>query len=344
MSTHLAADPTATGAAVFPARPEWLTLSAALADEVGVIADREDLLVTIAPGAGGGAPACFYPARALIELDGTHLGVDPATVTPANLSDGARYAVTWGALTHECGHAKHTTWQPPKDAPPAVVAAAMLLEEPRMEAAQVRRRPDDRHWLRASAKGIVAADLHLFANPATAPKMTKPDAARATALLLARADGGILTPAEVAPVRRVITDVLGTATMDTLRIIWRTALRTADDDADTMLELGRQWCEIVGTDPNTPPGSGAAGTPDPTATPDPSGSGNAPGTPIGSGAPSPSGGASIGTPAPSPLAGAIEAVLDNVAATVAHEKAPEDPATRAAAAQARENAAKEIAD
>ena len=344
MSTHLAADPTATGAAVFPARPEWLTLSAALADEVGVIADREDLLVTIAPGAGGGAPACFYPARALIELDGTHLGVDPATVTPADIGDRARYAVTWGALTHECGHAKHTTWQPPKDAPPAVVAAAMLLEEPRMEAAQVRRRPDDRHWLRASAKGIVAADLHLFANPATAPKMTKPDAARATALLLARADGGILTPAEVAPVRRVITDVLGTATMDTLRIIWRTALRTADDDADTMLELGRQWCEIVGTDPNTPPGSGAAGTPDPTATPDPSGSGNAPGTPIGSGAPSPSGGASIGTPAPSPLAGAIEAVLDNVAATVAHEKAPEDPATRAAAAQARENAAKEIAD
>jgi hypothetical protein len=65
MTTHLVADPTATGAVVFPARPEWLTLSAALVDEVEVIADREDLLVTIAPGAGGGAPACFYPARAL---------------------------------------------------------------------------------------------------------------------------------------------------------------------------------------------------------------------------------------------------------------------------------------
>ena len=61
MTTHLVADPDATGAAVFPARPEWLTLSAALTDEVDVIADREDLLVTIAPGAGGGAPACFLP-------------------------------------------------------------------------------------------------------------------------------------------------------------------------------------------------------------------------------------------------------------------------------------------
>lgn len=93
MNTHLAADPTATGAAVFPARPEWLTLSAALADEVPVIADREDLLVSIAPGAGGGAPACFYPARALVEVDGDHLGVDPA-----NISDRTRYAATWRYL------------------------------------------------------------------------------------------------------------------------------------------------------------------------------------------------------------------------------------------------------
>ena len=151
MTAHLVTDPDATGAAVFPARPEWLTLSTALVDEVDIIADREDLLVTIAPGAGGGAPARFLPARALIEVDGTHLGVDPATVDPANLADRTRYATTWGLLTHECGHAKHTAWEPPDDAPPAAVEAAMLLEEPRMEAAQVRRRPDDRHWLRASA-------------------------------------------------------------------------------------------------------------------------------------------------------------------------------------------------
>jgi hypothetical protein len=98
MSIHLAADPTATGAAVFPARPEWLTLSAALADGVPVIADREDLLVSIAPGAGGGAPGCFYPARTLVEVDGDHLGVDPATVNPANISDRTRYAATWRYL------------------------------------------------------------------------------------------------------------------------------------------------------------------------------------------------------------------------------------------------------
>ncbi|WP_027946980.1 VWA domain-containing protein [Amycolatopsis taiwanensis] len=318
MSTHLATDPAATGAAVFPTHPEWLTLSAALAEEVGVIADREDLLVSIAPGAGGGAPACFYPARALIEVDGTHLGVDPATVNPANLSDRPRYATTWGLLTHECGHAKHTAWEPPKDAPPAVVDAAMLLEEPRMEAAQIRRRPDDRHWLRASARGIVAADLHLFADPARAPQMTRTDAARAAALLLARVDGGILTRVEADPLARVIDNVLG-ADLGKLRAVWRKALHTADNDGEAMLDLGRQWCEIVGTDPNTPPNPGAA--------PDQSSSPN-----------------SSSTPSPSPLAGAIAAVLDTVASKVASEKAPEDPATRAAAAQARENIAKKIAD
>jgi hypothetical protein len=49
VSTHFAADPTASGAAVFPARPEWLTVSAAFADEVPVIADRDDLVVSVAP-------------------------------------------------------------------------------------------------------------------------------------------------------------------------------------------------------------------------------------------------------------------------------------------------------
>ncbi|QYN20154.1 VWA domain-containing protein [Amycolatopsis sp. DSM 110486] len=319
MTTHITIDPTATGPAVFPARPEWLTLSVALADEVPIIADRDDLLVSVAPGAGGGAPACFYPARALIEVDGNHLGVDPATIDPANLSDRASYAPAWGALTHECGHAKHTAWEPPHDAPPAVVAAAMLLEEPRMEAAHVRRRPDDRHWLRACVKGIVAADLHLFADPATAPQLTPADAAHTAALLLGRADGGVLTRAEVAQVASVVEDVLGAEVLDKLRAVWREALCTADDDATTMLDLGRRWCEILGTDPNTPAEPGTP--PDPSGTPDPDGP----------------------TADPSPLADAIASVLNEVAANVAQEKAPEDPAAVAAAERAAEDAAERTA-
>ncbi|NRN65746.1 von Willebrand factor A [Kibdelosporangium sp. 4NS15] len=317
MTAHLVADPGATGAAVFPARPEWLTLSAALADEVPVIADREDLLVSIAPGAGGGAPACFDPARAVIEIDGTHLGVDPATVDPANLADRARYATAWGLLTHECGHAKHTAWDAPEGTPPAVIAAAMLLEEPRMEAAQIRRRPDDRHWLRASATNLILADTDAT-DPARAPKMTTADAAHTAALVLARVDGGILTATETAPVATVVESILGADMLAELRALWREALRTADDDAEAMIGLGRRWCKVIGTDPDSP----------------------TPPDPASSSAPDPSG----GSPVPSPLTEAIGKALANVARAVADEPPPEDPAVVAAAAKAAEDAAREDAE
>ncbi|MBW4717361.1 VWA domain-containing protein [Saccharothrix obliqua] len=307
MNSHLTVDPDAVGAAVLPARPEWLALSTALVDEVEIIADREDLLVTIAPGAGGGAPACFYPARALIEVDGNHLGVDPATVDPASLADRTRYATTWGLLTHECGHAKHTAWEPPDDAPPAVVAAAMLLEEPRMEAAQVRRRPDDRHWLRASATDLILTETDA-ADPARAPQMTKADAAHTAALLLARVDGGILTATETAPVAAMVENILGADLLAELRGLWREALNTTDDDADAMIDLGRRWCQAIGTDPDNPDAN--------------------PGVPAPSGV-------------PSPLTQAIGQALANVARAVAEEAPPPDPATVAATRQAVDNAAHE---
>ncbi|MFD4636898.1 VWA domain-containing protein [Lentzea sp. NPDC058436] len=301
MTAHLVADPDVTGAAIFPARQDWLTLSAALADEVPVIADRDDLLVTIAPGAGGGAPACFYPARAVIEVDGDQLEVDPATVDPANLSDRARYPVTWGLLTHECAHAKHSVWELPDDVSPAVADAAMQLEESRMESAHIRRRPDDRHWLRASATSLVLAD---FAGGAT---MTRGSAARAAALVLARVDGGILTPDEAEPVANIIEEVLGTHTLTELRTLWQEALAAADDDADTMIDVGKRWCETVGAEPDSD-------------TRESDERGEAGGS-------------------PSPLSEAISRALSEVASAVAREAPPADPAVTAAAAKAAEKAA-----
>lgn len=63
--------------------------------------------------------------------------------------------------------------------------------------------------------------------------------------------------------------MLGADTLGKLRAVWRKALRTADDDGETMLALGRQWCEILGTDPDADPNTPA--DPDPGAAPDPSG-------------------------------------------------------------------------
>ncbi|GAB2677238.1 hypothetical protein GCM10027271_42580 [Saccharopolyspora gloriosae] len=301
MSTHVITDPAATRTPIHaPPSPAWLRLSAALTEEVPIIADRDDLIVDIAPGAGHGAPACFLPPHASIEIDGTHLGkIDPATVDPADPADRARYATVWGLFTHECAHAQHSRWDPPADAPAGAVSAAMLLEESRIESAHLRRRPDDRHWLRASARNLILADMP------TTPGMTAPEAAQAAGLLLARTDAGILENDETTGLKWVIRHVLTTDTLATLSGIWRSAHAVADDDAEAMIELGRRWCEAVGTDPyTTPPDSS-------------SGSGS-----TDSGA--------RGTR--SPLASEVRRTVDEVARHAARETPPDGGAARAASA------------
>ncbi|WP_394617364.1 vWA domain-containing protein [Lentzea sp. JNUCC 0626] len=260
MTAHVIAAPAIVGTAVFPAAPGWLSLSEAMTAEVPAITDRDDLLVNIAPGAGHGAPACLLH-NGIIEIDGTHMGtVDPVTATPHLTSDRARYATVWGLLTHECAHARHSKWTPPWNADPDAVAAATLLEESRIEAAQIRRRPDDRHWLRASSANLVLNTTKAN-DPAHAPTMTARHAAEVAALLLARVDGGILTRAETACVTSVVRSVLGTPNLRKLRALWREAFTVADEDATAMLDIGRRWCEIVApdaeapepSDPDTPP-------------------------------------------------------------------------------------------
>ncbi|MER7859149.1 hypothetical protein ABTX61_08605 [Amycolatopsis japonica] len=314
MTAHIAA-PAATPTAVFPSAPGWLTLSARFGDEVPAIAARDDLVVKVAPGAGHDAPACFFPDLAAIEIDGIHLpsGVDPATVEPHRVGDRKRYRTAWGLLTHECAHAHHSVWREPPGAPPGAAAAAILLEESRIEAAHLRRRPQDRYWLRGSATKLILADTRA-SDPAAAPTMTKQDAAQSAALLLARVDGGVLNRREVARVTRVVRGILGDDTLADLRAIWRTAHRVADDNATAMIELGRRWCEALGEDPNQPPPQ--RGTADPGAQP---GSGNG---------------------RPSPLTQAITAAAIAIVNSAAAEPAPTDPITDAMEARAAEDAAR----
>ncbi|MGQ0573844.1 MAG: VWA domain-containing protein [Pseudonocardia sp.] len=354
-TAHVIADPDAAPAPD-AADPTWLALSVALTDEVPVIADRDDLLVTIAPGAGRGAPACFLPALATIAVDRAHLGaVAPTTIAPHRIGDRARYGPAWGLLVHECAHAAHSVWENPSGAPPGAAAAATLLEESRIEAAHIRRRPDDRHWLRASATHLILADFAMtpaavttpgpaptpvtVAAPAPAhgagpaggpggvapaptshpdgPAMTPGNAGRAAALLLARVDAGILTDDEVARVTSAVTEVLGEETLARLREIWTAAHATGDDDSDAMIELGRRWCAALGADPTTT---------DPADPADPAG-GGVPGddgsADDGSGTEGPDGPVDDGS---SVLARAIGDAVARVALMVGSETTPADPA------------------
>jgi hypothetical protein len=277
----------------------WLQLSSALTDQAPAIADRDDLTVTIAPGAGHGAPGCFIATLASIELDSATLtdhGIDPATCTPERVSDRDRYAPTWGVLTHECAHARHSTWDFPANASGSgsalAASASMMLEESRIEAAHLTRRPGDRRWLRASATDLILPNMITLqaadqpdeapeaptapaapettespapapgevvaaeptTPPSTTPAPTAPmsawTAAHAAGLLLARVDAGVLDEDEVAAVTDTITPILGTERLATLRDIWRAAHETGDDDAETMIRLGRDWCHALDLDPD----------------------------------------------------------------------------------------------
>src|SRR5690606_25341096 len=175
----------------------------------------------------------------------------------------------------------------------AAADAALALEESRIEAAQIRRRPADRRWLRASATSLVLADFTTpptgapapsgaatgGAAPApTGPPVTTPHAAmtpwnagRAAALILARTDAGILEPAETKPLTDAVLGVLGPSRLSALAAMWHLAHATRDDDGDTMMDLGRRWCRILGVNPDQPappppPGTpGASGDPSPLA-------------------------------------------------------------------------------
>ncbi len=245
--------PVATPAsASVPVTGGWATLSAAMTAEVGPIADRDDLTVTIAPGAGFGSPAAFVPSWGAIEIDGTRLKIDPATARPERTSDRNRYPAVWGALVHECAHAQHSVWNAPLVAHPEVDKAATLLEESRIEVAQIRRRPDDRHWLRACTTEIVIGDNGGAVATVHIPQVPY-HAARNAALLLARRDGGILEAAECAPAATAIEAILGTDTLEKLQAIWREAHTVADSDAAAMLELGARWFDLIGPDPHADP-------------------------------------------------------------------------------------------
>ncbi|ROO52822.1 hypothetical protein EDC02_7766 [Micromonospora sp. Llam0] len=253
LSKHLNPDPDAASTPL-PADHAWLRMSAALSAHIPPIAGREDLLVVIEPGAGNGAPACFIRERATVEIDGTYLGIDPRSVDPHDPDAREKYPVAWGLLVHEAAHSQHTRWEF-GTGPARVAEAAALLEESRIETAQLRRRPGDRRWLRAAVTRILLDDIPTTDDPWAA--------AASAALVLARVDAGVIDPDEAEQLRRAVARILRPTLLKTLTSIWRDAHQVPDDDTDAMLALGRRWCDTLGVDPDTPPpppGTGQAGS------------------------------------------------------------------------------------
>lgn len=246
---HPATPPTSTSpstgtAGPAAADPRWNRWSTAWTTQIKTLTGRTDLTVTVAPGAGRGAPACYIPSLAAVEVDADLIG-DPTVTDPRRAGHKKAVPGPYGALVHEAAHAVHSVWSNPPGTAPVLSHVAAMLEESRAELGHRKRRPRDRQWLRACVTTIVAAG--------DAPTDTTFNAAYAAGLLLARVDTRILKPADVRPLRAAVTRVLGRRTLRRLRTIWQEAHTVADADADSMIDLARRWCLLLGIDPDTEP-------------------------------------------------------------------------------------------
>lgn len=226
------------------AHKDWAEWDQAWTREVAKLTGRTDLTVVVAPGAGGGAPACFYPAFRRVEVDATHIG-DPDIANPRRAAHKKLVPTGYGALVHEAGHAAHSLWTAPPGTPPVVADIAMVLEESRAEGRQRARRRGDRRWLRHMVNVLVNAD--------DVPVDDPWHAAYGAGLLLARVDARILTAKDVKAVRAAVTGILGRKRLAQLRDIWREAHTVADTDAERMIDLAWRWCRVLGIDPARQP-------------------------------------------------------------------------------------------
>ncbi|MFJ6753264.1 VWA domain-containing protein [Streptomyces sp. NPDC091266] len=238
-------------------------LARRLGSIINTLADRDDVLLTMVwDGASTADAAWFDPALIKVTVNGAIAlkdGVHPDQIDPLSVSGRLRHPVIVGMSAHEAGHARSTRWENwPESAGRAVIRAAVLLEEPRIEARHLQERPADRVFLRACASTIV-----LPAQAAASPTYDRWRAAAGAALILGRADAGVLTATEVEPVRSAAESVLGSGDLSRLRALWQEVLALADGDQTGLLDVASRWVEVVGADPDDDlPGIGcAAGEP-----------------------------------------------------------------------------------
>jgi hypothetical protein len=222
---------------------DWQPWSDAWTTHLPTLTGRTDLHVFVAPGAGGGAPECFYPALRRIEVDANYIADTPQITDPRKAGHKKLVPTGYGLLVHGAAHAAHSRWTAPHGTAPILAEVADLLEESRAEGRQRGRRRCDRRWLRHTTNTILI-------DPRTAPVDDLWHAGVLAALLLARVDARILTSKDVRGIRAAVTAVLGRSRLRRLREVWKQAHLVDDTDATTMIELARRWCEILDIDAN----------------------------------------------------------------------------------------------
>ena len=230
--------------------PEWLGVGMAIGELANTWSERHDLVGYVGTNAGHGAPACYNPELAEIEVD-TSIAFG-AGVTPEMVGDirersqQYEFPKATGAIMHEAFHAKFSEWSIPdakKALKPDEFQAIMWLEESRIECQGLMMMPKAKPFLRACAIDIVIGEAkeHFAENSNTM------SASFFVATVHARIDAGILEYEDVAELVDLVNDYIGLERVRKLRAIAREfQAHKMHAVADPYLyDLARKWAEIV---------------------------------------------------------------------------------------------------
>jgi len=228
---------------------DWLGVGYEITQLVNAWSDRTDLVALLGTEAGKGAPACFLPALAEIEVN-TKEAFGEIT-TPSMIDDLTKrknqyeFAKAVGAIRHEAYHAKFSAWDIPlagKTLKQDEFEALMLLEEGRIEAWGINTHPDAKVFLRASAMGLIIDE----AKEVFSEQSTIRSASSLVGLCHARIIAGSLDELQAFDLVDKVNGILGSDLVMKLKeIIYQFQDHAIHTDISACYPLAIEWAKLV---------------------------------------------------------------------------------------------------
>jgi hypothetical protein len=228
---------------------DWLGVGYEITQLVNAWSDRTDLVALLGTEAGQGAPACFLPALAEVEVN-TKVAFGEIT-TPSMIDDLTKrknqyeFAKAVGAIRHEAYHAKFSAWDIPlagKTLKQDEFEALMLLEEGRIEAWGIKTHPDAKVFLRASAMGLIIDE----AKEVFSEQSTIRSASSLVGLCHARIIAGSLSDLEAFDLVDKVNGILGSDLVMKLKeIIYQFQDHATHNDISACYPLAIEWARLV---------------------------------------------------------------------------------------------------
>lgn len=229
---------------------DWLGVGYEITQLVNAWSDRTDLVALLGVEAGQGAPACYLPALAEVEVN-TKEAFGEA-ITPNLIDDLTKrknqyeWAKAVGAIRHEAYHAKFSDWDIPlagKTLKQDEFEALMLLEEGRIEAWGIKTHPEAKVFLRASAMGLIIDEAkEVFGKEVS----TIRSASSLVGLCHARIIAGSLDKAEAIELIEKVNEILGADLVAKLEaIIEKFQSHSNHKDVSACYPLAIEWAKLV---------------------------------------------------------------------------------------------------